>query len=198
MLTGLLLNGFSARGFTFIAVDPECGVEENVYLHLDGIRDQSQVNLFTKGSRVEFELVFVSRDGRSRPQARNARLVVDVADTSRPASSREQYGTVKFWHPLGYGFISASGGDQEYYARSSRVAGGYLRQGDEVSFALAAGHDGKTQAVNVNVLHWSPVGDPYADLIDMGHPRWANTLATLAEPEDWNYRIHPAKDPFAI
>src|SRR5215475_4455381 len=67
---------------------------------------------------------------------------------------REQYGTVKFWHPLGYGFISAGGGDQEYYARSGRVAGGYLRQGDEVSFAFVAGHDGKTQAVNVKVLHW--------------------------------------------
>jgi cold shock CspA family protein len=199
MLTGLLLNKFSERGFTFIAVDPGHGVEENVYLHVGGIQDQSQVDLFAKGSRVEFELVFVSRNGRNRPQARNARLMVDVlADTSRPASSREQRGNVKFWHPLGYGFISAGSSDQEYYVKSGRVAGGYLRHGDEVSFDLVTGHAGKTQAVNVKVLRWSPVGDPYTDLIDMGHPRWANTLASLAEPEDWNYRIHPAKDPFAI
>jgi cold shock CspA family protein len=192
------LNKFSGRGFTFIAADPEYGVEEDVFLHMGGIQDQSQAILFVQGSRVEFELVYVSRDGQTRPQARNARLVVDVTAASRPASPNEQRGSVKFWNPLGYGFIAADGGDQKYYAKSGSVPGGYLRQGDEVGFDLATGHDGKAQAVNVKVLHWSPVGDPYTDLLDMGHPRWANTLASLAEPEDWNYRIHPEKDPFVI
>jgi cold shock CspA family protein len=199
MLTGSVLNRFSYRGFTFIAVDPEHAVEENVFLHVSGIQDQDQANLFVKGSRVEFDLVFVSRDGRDRPQARNVRLLVDVSDTSTPTSpSSEHEGSVKFWHPMGYGFITDESGAREYYVKSGSVPGGYLRQGDAVGFDLETGDDGKTQAVNVKVLHWYSVDDPYSDLIDMGHPRWANTLASLAESEDWNYRIHPAKDPFVI
>jgi len=199
MLTGSVLNKLSHRGFTFIVVDPEHAVEENVFLHVSGIQDQDQANLFVKGSRVEFDLVFVSRDGRDRPQARNVRLVVDVSDASTPTSpSSEHEGSVKFWHPMGYGFITDESGAREYYVKSGSVPGGYLRQGDAVGFDLETGDDDKTQAVNVRVLHWSSVDDPYSDLIDMGHPRWANTLASLAESEDWNYRIHPAKDPFVI
>jgi len=199
MLTGSVLNKFSERGFTFIAVDPEHAIDENVFLHVNGLLDRDQASLFVKGSRVEFEIVFVSRDGRDWPQARNARLVADVAGVGTPASSSsERQGCVKFWHPMGYGFICDDSGGREYYVKSGSVPGGYLRQGDSVGFDLETGHDSKTQAVNVRILHWYPVGDPYADLIDMGHPRWANTLASLAEDEDWNYRIHPAKDPFVI
>jgi cold shock CspA family protein len=201
LLTGSVLNRFSERGFTFIAVDPEHEVEdENVFLHLSGIEDQEQANLFVKGSRVEFDLVYVSRDGRNRPQARRARLVADAGAglNSQSSPTKEQYGGLKFWHPMGYGFISGEAGDQEYYVKSGSVPGGYLRPGDAVAFDLETGQDCRTQAVNVRVLRWDSIGDPYADLIDMGHPRWANTLAGLAESEDWNYPIHPAKDPFVI
>ncbi len=199
MLAGSVLNKFSDRGFTFVAVDPEYGVDENVFLHVTGIEDQDQANLFVKGSRVEFELVFVSRDGQDRPQARNARLMVEVADAGTPTSATGAHrGSVKFWHPMGYGFVADEKGDREYYVKSGSVPGGYLRQGDIVGFDVENGRDGKTQAVNIKPLHWDSVGDPYSDLVDMGHPKWANTVAALAESEDWNYRIHPAKDPFVI
>jgi len=198
--TGSILNKINDRGFTFIAVDPEHEIDENVFLHVTAIQDQDQVNLFVRGSRVEFELVLVSRDGQDRPQARNARLVIETTDTgisTLPVGERR--GNVKFWHPMGYGFIVDEKGDHEYYTKATSVPGGYLRQGDSVSFDLEEEDSGKAQAINVKVLHWDSVGDPYHDLIDMGHPRWANTITEgLAEHEDWNYRVHPSKDPFVF
>src|SRR5579862_8704458 len=99
---------------------------------------------------------------------------------------------------MGYGFISDEKGDHEYYVKWSSVPGGYLRQGDSVAYDVQTSREGTTQAVNVRVLRWNTVGDPFSDQIDMGHPKWAEVLAGLAEPEDWNYRIHPAKDAFTI
>jgi cold shock CspA family protein len=199
VLTGSILNKFSDRGFTFIAVDPGHGIDDIVFLHVTGIRDKDQASLFVTGSRVEFDVVFVGRDGRERPQARNARLAVDALGVGTSGSPvGERRGSVKFWHPMGYGFIAEEKGEREYYVKSGSVPGGYLRHGDIVGFDVENTSDGKTQAVNVRVVHWEPVGDPYCDLIDMGHPRWASTVAGLAESEDWNYRIHPAKDPFVI
>lgn len=97
MPTGSILNKFSNRGFTFIAVDPEHEIGENVFLHLSAVEDQNQVSLFVTGSRVEFEVVYVSRDGGDRPQARNVRLAVETADTVVSASLLgERRGSVKF------------------------------------------------------------------------------------------------------
>lgn len=199
MPTGSILDKFNDRGFTFIVVDPEHEIDENVFLHVTALQYQDQANLFVKGSQVEFELVFVSRDGRDRPQARNARLITETTGTGSSTSPiGETRGSVKFWHAMGYGFIADEKGDHEYYVKSASVPGGYLRQGDAVGFDVQHADDGKTQAVNVKVLHWDSTGDPYGDMIDMGHPKWANTIAALAEWEDWNYRVHPAKDPFVI
>jgi cold shock CspA family protein len=134
VLTGSILDKFSNRGFTFIAVDPENEIDENVFLHVRAIEDQNQANLFVKGSRVEFEVVYVSREGRDRPQARNARLVVEATSLSTLTSSvGERRGSVKFWHPMGYGFIADEKGDHEYYVKSASVPGGYLREGDALS-----------------------------------------------------------------
>lgn len=199
MPTGSILDKFSNKGFTFIAVDPEHEIDENVFLHVSAVEDQNQTNLFVRGSRVEFEVVYVSRDGRDRPQARNARLVVEAASAVTSTSSADRRcGSVKFWHPMGYGFIVDEKGDHEYYVKTASVPGGYLREGDIAAFDVESADDGRTQAVNVKILHWDPVGDPYCDLIDMGHPRWANVIKELAEDEKWNYQFHPAKDPFVI
>lgn len=199
MLTGSVINKFNDRGFTFISVDPEHGVEEDVFLHITGVAEQVQANLFVRGARIEFDMVVVSRGGHDRPQARNARLVSDVAAAETlPSLPPTQRGSVKFWHAMGYGFIADEKGEHEYYVKSTSVPGGYLRQGDVVGYDVHTSQGGTTQAVNVRVLHWDAVDDPFFDLIDMGHPRWAEILASLAEPEDWNYRIHPAKDLFVI
>lgn len=199
MPTGSLLNRISNRGFTFIAVDPEFDIEENVFLHVTNVADEAETSLFVKGSRVEFDVVYVSRDGKDKPQARNAKLLADNAGVATSGASVEsQRGFVKFWHPMGYGFISSEKGDHEYYVKSASVPGGYLRQGDTVGFHIETAEGGREQAVDLRVLHWEPTGDLYSDTIDMGGPKWANTLAAIAEPEDWNYRLHPAKDSFAI
>lgn len=97
MPTGSILDKFSNKGFTFIAVDPEHEIDENVFLHVSAVEDQNQTNLFVRGSRVEFEVVYVSRDGRDRPQARNARLVVEAASAVTSTSSADRRcGSVKF------------------------------------------------------------------------------------------------------
>jgi cold shock CspA family protein len=199
MPTGSLLNRISSRGFTFIAVDPEFDIEENVFLHVRNIANEDESSLFVKGSRVDFDVVYVNRNGKEVPQARNARLAIDRADVdTSSASASTERGPVKFWHPMGYGFIADEQGDREYYVKSASVPGGYLRQGDVVSFQVETSPGGREQAVDVRVLEWEPTGDLYSDMIDMGNPRWANTLAAIAESEDWNYRIQPAKDPFVI
>ncbi|HUC24912.1 MAG TPA: DUF3825 domain-containing protein [Streptosporangiaceae bacterium] len=198
MLTGSVLSQFNDRGFTFVAVDPEHGVNDDVFLHISGIADQAQANLFVRGAKIEFDIVIVSRGGHDRPQARNARLIVEIADAGAAVSPPTHRGSVKFWHPMGYGFIADEKGEHEYYVKSTSVPGGYLRQGDTVGYDVQTSQGGTTQAVNVHVLHWDTISDPFYDSIDMGHPRWAETLAGLAEREDWNYRIHPAKDQFVI
>lgn len=147
MPTGSILNKFNDRGFTFIAVDPaDHEVDENVFLHVNAIRDQDQANLFVKGSRVEFEIVFVSRNGQDRPQARNARLIITTTDiTTSTSLVSERRGTVKFWHSMGYGFIVDEKGDHEYYVKWASVPGGYLRQGDAVGFDVEYADDGKVR-----------------------------------------------------
>lgn len=198
MATGSLLNRISSRGFTFISVDPEFGIEENVFLHVTNIADEDQASLFVKGSRVEFDIIYVSRDGRDKPQARNVRLLMETpGGAASGASAASLRGSVKFWHPTGYGFIASEKGDHEYYVKSASVPGGYLRQGDVLGFRIDA-EGGREQAVDVKILEWEPTGDLYCDTLDMGNPKWANNLAAMAEREDWNYRLHPAKDPLAI
>jgi cold shock CspA family protein len=198
MPTGSILNKFGTRGFTFIAADPENQMDDSVFLHVTKLRDRNQARLFAKGSRVEFEVVFVNRDGREKPQARDVRLVDDVTDVVTPSPTGKRRGHVKFWHPMGYGFIIDEKGDREYYANSENVPRGHLRLGDAVEFDAILADDGGGQAVNVSVFRWDSVGDPYADLLDMGHPKWAGSVATMAEREEWNYRVHPAKDQFTI
>jgi len=122
--TGSVLNKINNRGFTFIAVDPEYEVDDNVFLHVTAIQDRDHVDLFARGSRVEFEIVFVSRDGQGRPQARNARPVAETADTGISTSSvGEKRGSVKFRHPMGYGFLVDEKGGHECYAKVTSVPG---------------------------------------------------------------------------
>ena len=199
MPAGSLLNRISSRGFTFIAVDPEFDIEENIFLHITNIVDEDDVNLFVKGSRVEFDVVYVNHDGKDKPQARNVKFLAEKMGAGvSSASTESQRGSVKYWHPMGYGFISSEKGDHEYYVKSASVPGGYLRPGDMVGFHIEASEGGREQAVDVRIMQWEQTGDLYSDNVDMGNPRWANTLAAIAEPEDWNYRLHPAKDSFAI
>lgn len=204
MPTGSASNRFNDRGFTFISVDPEYNVAKDVFLHVSGLRDSEDAKRIVRGSRLEFEIVSVNRDGQDKLQARDVQIMArkDRVDTAKVVASGRR-AAVKFWHPQGYGFIADETGEHEYYVRADSVPGGFLRPGDVVEFDIdSTGDEGRMQAVNVSVIGWEEIGEPFVDLLDMGNPKWAATLGGknggLAEPEDWNYRTHPAKDEYTI
>jgi len=191
---------FNNRGFTFISVDPEHDMNENVFFHVSGLRDPEDAKRIVRGSRVEFEIVMVNREGEDKPQARNVQIAT-ARDQNQSATviAVGRRATVKFWHPQGYGFIVDEKGDHEYHVKAASVPGGFLRDGDVVQFDIdSASGEGRTQAVNLSMVDWEKVGDPFVDVVDMGHPKWATSLVGLAEDEDWNYRAHPSKDLFVI
>lgn len=201
--TGILRASFNDRGFTFIAVDePEGAGRRDVFLNIRDLADEEDSSAFVRGSRVEFEIVLVkrrSRDGtlEEKEQARDARLTEPAASPATVVQSGLQ-GSLKFWHPTGYGFIVADDGSGDFFVSGASVPRGYIRMGDVVQFDVAKQSTGDLQAVNVRVIDWVERGEPFDDLLDMGHPRWAEQLAGLAEPEPWNYPEKPAKDRYAI
>jgi cold shock CspA family protein len=196
--TGTLQGSFNEKGFTFIHPDADSGVSGDVFLHIRHIRNGEDARSFVRGARVEFDVVMVMQAGAEKPQARGAALAADdrVASTSDPLSVGQR-GTLKFWSALSYGFILDHNSREELYVNARSVPGGYLRHGDEIEFDVEQTPTGP-QAVNIRVIGWSPTGDPFNDLIDMGSPTWAVQLANLAEDENWNYQVRPAKDPHTV
>ena len=198
MLIGTLTAGFNARGFAFIKGATEAAPD--VFLHVRNLADGQDSELFVRGARVEFDLVLTNVGGTEKPQARNAKL---AEATASPAASSEVSranlrGRPKFWHAAGYGFVVDETSGDEYYVQASSVPHRYLRSGDELEFDVEEQEDGRPQAVNVRIVGWTAVGQSFDDQLDMGHPRWTEQLAALAEPEPWNYQEKPAQDRHAI
>lgn len=201
MAVGTLRGRFNDRGFAFIEPDASAGVEGDVFLHVAVLDDDVDSNLFVRGARVEFDVVMVTRGTEEKPQARNVRILGEASSSLSPATITRtgRRGRPKFWFPGGgYGFVLDEESNEEYYVAGASAPGGYLRTGDLVQFDVQEYEDGKAEAVNVTVVDWEPIGEPFADQLDMGHAVWAAQLADLAEPEHWNYREKPAKDPFAV
>ncbi len=200
MPTGVLSNSFNERGFTFISGGQDGEVTQDVFLHIRNLADAEDPELFVRGALVEFDLTLVSVAGAEKPQARNAKLARDSAvPRTASALSRENVrGRPKFWHPSGYGFLVDEASGEEFYVQGQSVPHRYLRSGDEVEFDVEQQEDGRQQAVNVRLVGWAPVGQPFDDQLDMGPRHWAEQLAALAEPEPWNYEIKPAADRWAI
>jgi cold shock CspA family protein len=196
--TGTLQGSFGERGFTFIRLDAESG-SEDVFLHVTQIQADEDSRRYVRGSIVEFEAAVVVRDGKERTQARKARLLEHGGGVAQPPTitSSGHRGRVKFWSPLGYGFVVDESSEDDFFAHASSVAKGYLRSGDEVEFDVGT-VDERDQAVNVSVVGWSETADPFSDVLDMGSPRWAPVLADIAEPENWNYTERPARDSHPI
>jgi hypothetical protein len=67
-----------------------------------------------------------------------------------------------------------------------------------LEFDVEGQSDGRSQAVNVRVVGWTPTQEPFDDQLDMGNPQWTEQLAALAEPEPWNYQEKPAADRYAV
>ena len=199
MVLGTLRASFNEKGFTFIDAQPGSGYGADVFLHISQLASGEDAGLFVRGSQVNFEVEVVNRNGEDKPQARNARLLARSAIplTGGTSSNSDRRGALKFWSPLGFGFLVDAKSGDEIYVHASSVPGGHLRHGDEIQFDVETS-DAKMQAVNVRVLSWANTGEPFTDLLDMGSPRWASQLADLAETENWNYQIKPAKDTHVI
>lgn len=201
MAEGILTGRFNDRGFVFIRPDSGTGLDEDVFLHISATDRSVDSNVFVRGTRIEFDVVMVTRGSQERPQARNARLVEGRAATGGASSisSAGKRGNLKFWAPGGsYGFIVDEASGDEYYVAGASTPGGYLREGDSLQFDVQVHEGGKSEAVNVSVLGWAKTGELFADMLDMGHASWASQLSAVAEPEHWNYPEKPAKDSFAI
>lgn len=157
--------------------------------------------MFIRGASIEFDLVLVGVTGSEKPQARKARLADAHAGSQTPPSNMSRAdlrGHLKFWHANGYGFIIDEASGDEFYVASASVPRRHLRSGDELEFDVETQPDGRSQAVNVRILGWTPTQEPIDDQLDMGNPQWADQLAALAEPEPWNYQEKPAADRYAI
>jgi cold shock CspA family protein len=196
MPNGRLKKSFTDNGYTFIV--PDDG-DADVFLHVSRIRPDQRKDLFVGGARVEYEVEIVPFKGRERAQASNAGIAEDQGvQTASSVVVNGRRGSVKFWHPDGYGFLVDGDDGNEYYANGANVQGGYLRAGDQVQFDVAKEGD-RTSSTNVTITGWMQSGDPYSDEIDLRNPNWVAQLAELAEKkEQWNYRIQPARDPFVI
>jgi cold shock CspA family protein len=189
MAIGALTAGFNERGFTFIEGAATSEVAQDVFLHVRNLADGQNSELFVRGAHVEFDLVMVNVSGTDKPQARNAKLsAAEVVSAPTSEVSRTNLrGRPKFWHANGYGFLVDDDSGDEFHVPATSVPGRYLRGGDLLEFDVEKQADGRLQAVNVRIVGWTPTQQPFDDQLDMGHPRWTEQLAALAEPEPWNY-----------
>jgi cold shock CspA family protein len=196
----VLAAPFNDRGFTFVEAGAEGGAAGDIFLHITKLAAGQDPQLFVRGAHVEFELVLAKVGGSERPQAHEARLV--SADVPAPADvdivETNVRGRVKFWHPTGYGFVGDEVSGTEVYVSASSVPHRFVRTGDIVEYDVERQADERLQGVNVRVVDWAPIKQSFDDQLDMGHPRWAEQLAAIAEPEPWNYQEKPAPDKFAI
>jgi cold shock CspA family protein len=196
---GVLRAAFNDRGFTFIEGGEESGARD-VFLHIRNLVEGEDADRFVRGARVSFDLVLVQVGGEEKPQARNVRLIEAGPDSPAPPDivGTNLRGRLKFWHANGYGFVVDESSADEYYVSATSVPRRHLRNGDVVEFDVEKQTDDRVQAVNVRVVDWTQIQQPFDDQLDMGHPRWTEQLATLAEPEPWNYQQTPASDDYAI
>lgn len=199
MPIGVLKTAFNDRGFTFIEGGAETEARD-VFLHVRSLANGEDSQLYVRGARVSFDLVLVNVAGDEKPQARNVKLVEGgLGDHDSPdIVTTELRGRLKFWHANGYGFIADEATGDEFYVSGSSVPRRYLRNGDVVQFDVEKQADDRVQAVNVRVVDWELGGQAFEDELDMGHPRWTEQLAALAEPEPWNYQQNPAADDYAV
>ena len=200
MVRGTLIGSFNDKGFAFIGSDSDAGLSDDVFLHIGQIASGEDARLYVRGAAVEFDVVMVTRGAVDKPQARNCRLLLGDSGVARALSSTGtsgRRGTLKFWSPLGFGFLVDRESGEEVYARSDTVPGGYLREGDEIEFDIHV-TGARRQALNVRQTGWAATGDTFSDVLDLGSPKWTLQLAALAEPEPWNYQEKPSKDEHTV
>lgn len=77
--------------------------------------------------------------------------------------SEKKSGTVKFFNTRkGYGFVTDSENNTDYFVHTSDVVGNPLQEADNVEFEVGQGNDGRPKAVQVS----GGTGDPNAQRFD--------------------------------
>lgn len=182
-------NGSFPYGF----IEPEDGTQP-VFMH------QSQL-LTPLPLRVRSWVVF---DVEVTDKGLAARRVKAV-----PNPHRVRGQVTRWFDDRGYGFISVKGERDDAYASARNLIShaDYLSVGDIVEFVPFPTEKG-VEAEEISVVGWMAPSDKVRGFVDpelrlarfadMGGSRWIRELASLAEPEPWEYSHASAPSPLPI
>ncbi len=173
-------------GKTFGFIDPDDG-SEAVFVH------QSETVAWQKmrqGARLRFEV----------EETAKGRKACNIQIASQAPVGNARRGKVKFWSDKGYGFIEPSDGSKDVYVHVTTLPpeeDEHLPEGLVVDFYSSAGQRGE-EASAITVVEWRKIDDPLANFADMGKAGWLEKLASMAEPEPWDYKQVKASEPLPI
>ena len=133
MATGTAMRWNAQKGFGFIS--PDDGGDD-IFCHYSSIEDGAMLK---EGAKVTFETVFDETKGKSRAEQvtggspredfggsrppRGGGGEIQGGVTGEPPPGMQQ-GTVKFWAPKGFGFITPDDGSDDLFCHFSAIADG--------------------------------------------------------------------------
>lgn len=192
-MEGVIKRPWAKGGFTFVTIDGE----EDAFLHFSQLASPFEQKDFAPGSRVSFDL-FLTPDGKR--QAREVRLLDTPEITSRSDFAGKRIeGTISTWKwDKGYGFaVCDEFPDGLYlYHADFRPLQGIPGRGTKVRFEVGMSSRGMC-GKDIEIFGFEPTGDAWSDFTALPHT-WARDLATLAEPEDWDYRYTQSSTPLPV
>lgn len=172
--------------FGFIA--PEDG-SQDVFIHKSTLTEPS---LAYAGTLLQYEIVETVRG----PQASDVLILGHESDETCHLEC-----VVKWWSDSkGYGFVSPfNQRDDIHVGISSLQRNGidHLRQGDVVKVLSFSSDTRGRSATRLEIIGWQKIGNAFDDDIALTDRDWPDGLASMAEPEPWDYlqtestRTHP-------
>lgn len=171
------------KTFGFIDLDDD---SDDVFVHQVELTSSESVKA---GARLAFD-VEANEKGR--------RAVGVTVVSAAPA--KRFGGCVKLWNERGYGFIASDKEGADVFVHAGGLPmeeQGYLCDGDVVEFTALQGKKG-LEAADIVVTGWTAPLDHLGGFADMGPPGWVDELASLAEPEPWDFKRATAPEPLPI
>lgn len=170
------------NGFTFI--QPDDGGAD-AFAHVTRIADGQPHGEYTLNSLVEYDV----EDGPKGPVAVEIRLIeAGTPEGEVAVVATDQQGVISKWFGgKGYGFATTDRGDVFVHQSSLTPGSGVLEAGCVVEFDTVEGAN-RPEARSLRVVGWQPTGDKFHDFAQMPGT-WADTLAGMAETENWDYRF---------
>jgi hypothetical protein len=95
-----------------------------------------------------------------------------------------------------FGFAT-TGSQTGVFVHGKEVLSAEIEEGSIVRGDVVEGADGRLRLINVTVVGWSANGDTWHDWAYMPSG-WETSLASLAEPEHWNYRFTQSSTPLPV